>query len=51
MERSTGYALLGGQRIAYEVIGDGAVDDMFDSCWAEDRENTVPEDPIDCSGP
>lgn len=33
MERSTGYAELGGQRIAYEVIGDGAIDLILNTGW------------------
>ena len=33
MERRTGYALLGDERIAYEVVGDGAVDIVANSGW------------------
>ena len=33
MERSTGYALLGDQRIAYEVIGEGPIDLVINTGW------------------
>lgn len=33
MERSTGYAELSGQRIAYEIIGDGPIDLVINTGW------------------